>query len=229
MTLLVPPLLAGTAYGAAVVLDVAEPPRLGPRSHDGLVWWALNIASPRSPTWPRSSSWGWRSAGAVTCCPASSSSPAVAGRALVTGFVHGCFHLPLILIATTYDEFGSRWFVAPMVVGDPHLRWRVCSAYLWDRTGQRVAGCHGPRHHQLRVQLGAQPPWCGSQADLAYVAGESGIATFVVVAVAGRTVLLARAQGLAHGPAEPTTEEAAPWSRSPDHVRRSARSVLSCC
>ena len=33
--------------------------------------------------------------------------------ALVTGFFHGCFHLPLILIATTYDEFGSRWIVAP--------------------------------------------------------------------------------------------------------------------
>ena len=36
--------------------------------------------------------------------------------ALVTGFVHGCFHLPLILIATTYDSEGPRWIAAPVAV-----------------------------------------------------------------------------------------------------------------
>jgi membrane protease YdiL (CAAX protease family) len=33
--------------------------------------------------------------------------------ALASGLAHGCFHLPLILIATTYDTEGSRWIVAP--------------------------------------------------------------------------------------------------------------------
>ena len=64
--------------------------------------------------------------------------------AVLTGFVHGCFHLPLILIATTYDQHGSRWFVAPMVVATITAG-GVFYAYLWDRTGSvwPVAMAHG--------------------------------------------------------------------------------------
>ena len=36
--------------------------------------------------------------------------------AVMTGFVHGCFHLPLILLATTYDTGSAKWFAAPMAV-----------------------------------------------------------------------------------------------------------------
>ena len=39
------------------------------------------------------------------------------GAAVVTGFVHGCFHLPPILLATTYNTEGSR-DAAPVAVRD---------------------------------------------------------------------------------------------------------------
>jgi len=112
--------------------------------------------------------------------------------ALVTGFVHGCFHLPLILIATTYDEFGSRWIVAPMVVAVITMG-GVFYAYLWDRTHTvwPVAMAHGAVN--IAFGMGAAAVVASSQADLAYVAGEGGIATFVVVALAA-TWLLTRAK-----------------------------------
>ena len=87
--------------------------------------------------------------------------------AVVTGFVHGCFHLPLILIATTYDEFGSRWIVAPMVVAMITMG-GVFYAYLWDRTAQCLAGGDGPRcrQHHVRHRRGG----CGG-----VVAGRPGV------------------------------------------------------
>ena len=36
--------------------------------------------------------------------------------ALVTGFFHAIYHLPLLLIATTYQSAGNRWIVVPMVM-----------------------------------------------------------------------------------------------------------------
>ncbi len=112
--------------------------------------------------------------------------------ALVTGFIHGCFHLPLILIATTYDQFGSRWLVAPVAVATITMG-GVFYAYLWDRTGSvwPVSMAHGAVN--IMFGLGAGAVVASSEADLAYVAGESGIATFAAVAVVG-AVFLARAK-----------------------------------
>jgi membrane protease YdiL (CAAX protease family) len=111
--------------------------------------------------------------------------------ALATGFAHGCFHLPLILIATTYDEFGSRWFVAPMVVA-VLTAGGVFYAYLWDRTHSvwPVSLAHGTVN--LAFGWGAAAV-VGSQTTLAYVAGESGLATFAACALLA-TVLLVRAK-----------------------------------
>jgi membrane protease YdiL (CAAX protease family) len=124
--------------------------------------------------------------------------------ALVTGFIHGCFHLPLILIATTYDEFGSRWIVAPVVVATLTMG-GVFYAYLWDRTGSvwPVSMAHGAVN--IAFGLGAAAVVTGSEADLAYVAGESGLATFGAVAALG-VVLLARARVWRTDPAVPVTE-----------------------
>jgi membrane protease YdiL (CAAX protease family) len=36
--------------------------------------------------------------------------------ALVTGAFHAIYHLPLLLIATTYQSAGNRWIVVPMVM-----------------------------------------------------------------------------------------------------------------
>jgi membrane protease YdiL (CAAX protease family) len=54
--------------------------------------------------------------------------------ALVTGFAHGCFHLPLILIASTYDSEGSRWIAAPAAVLLITVA-GVFYAWLRDRSG----------------------------------------------------------------------------------------------
>ena len=125
---------------------------------------------------------------------------------MITGFVHGCFHLPLILIATTYDQHGSRWFVAPMVVATITAG-GVFYAYLWDRTHSvwPAAIAHGAVNTMFGI--GAAAVVAGSEDDLAYVAGESGIATFAVVAVSA-VIFLARARVWRTDKPAPTTEAA---------------------
>jgi membrane protease YdiL (CAAX protease family) len=68
----------------------------------------------------------------------------------------------------------------------------VFYAYLWDRTHSvwPVSLAHGAVN--TAFGLGAAVVVAGSQTDLAYVADESGVATFLAVAVVGG-VLLARA------------------------------------
>lgn len=186
IALLVPVLVAGTAYGAAVALGVAEL-RDWDSSH-GLIWWALNIVTTFASMTVifLGEEIGWRG----YMLPRVQQLTSRRRAALVTGFVHGCFHLPLILIATSYDEFGSRWFVAPMVVATITLG-GVFYAYLWDRTRSvwPVAMAHGGINSAF--SFGAASV-IGSQTDLAYVAGESGVATFAAVAFLA-TLLLARA------------------------------------
>ena len=76
--------------------------------------------------------------------------------AVLTGFVHGCFHLPLILIATTYDQHGSRWLVAPMVVATITAG-GVFYAYLWDRSHSvwPAAIAHGAVNTMFGIGAGA--------------------------------------------------------------------------
>ena len=93
--------------------------------------------------------------------------------ALVTGFIHGCFHLPLILIATTYDEHGSRWLVAPVVVATITMG-GVFYAYVWDRTHSvwPVAMAHGAVNTAFAIGAAAvvarsEPTWPTSPARAA--------------------------------------------------------------
>ena len=195
-----PVLLSGVAYGAAVVLDVAEP-----RDWDllaRLLWWTLNLVVTLvfMTVLFLGEEIGWRG----YMLPRVQQLTSRRRAALVTGFVHGCFHLPLILIATTYDEFGSRWFVAPMVVATLTMG-GVFYAYLWDRDPQRLAGRDGARRRQPRLRLGPAAVVVASQTDLAYVAGESGIATFAVVASAASRCSWRGLRCGARTP-EPTTE-----------------------
>ena len=110
---------------------------------------------------------------------------------MTTGLLHGLFHLPLILLTTTYDSVGSRYLVAPTVVLTI-----ICAgvfyAWLRDRSGSiwPVAIAHNAAN--TAFDLGAATAVTGSPAILAYVAGESGIATLLIVA-AFAALLLARA------------------------------------
>ena len=189
MALLVPMVLAASAYAIAVALGVADLRDLD-LTPSGSAAWVLNLVT--SLTFMTvlflGEEIGWRG----YLLPRIQQLTSRRRAALVTGFIHGCFHLPLILIATTYDEHGSRWLVAPMVVATITMG-GVFYAYLWDMTGTvwPVAMAHGAVNFMFG--LGASAVVASSPDDLAYVAGESGLATFAVVAVAA-ALFLARAR-----------------------------------
>ena len=189
MALLVPMALAASAYAIAVALGVAEWRDLDLTS-SGVAAWTLNLVTSLAfmTVLFLGEEIGWRG----YLLPRIQELTSRRRAAVLTGFIHGCFHLPLILIATTYDAHGSRWFVAPMVVATITMG-GVFYAYLWDMTGTvwPVAMAHGAVNFMFG--LGASAVVASSQDDLAYVAGESGLATFVVVAVAA-SLFLARAR-----------------------------------
>ena len=102
--------------------------------------------------------------------------------ALVTGFAHGCFHLPLILIATTYDTEGSRWLAAPLAVLTITAA-GVFYAWLKDRSGSVWPVTLGHTFANMTFDWGFALVATTTPASLALVAGETGVATFLVVAV----------------------------------------------
>jgi membrane protease YdiL (CAAX protease family) len=187
IALLVPVVLAVGAYGVAAASGVAEL-REWDGSH-GIAPWLFGAVSNLALMVVifLGEEIGWR----AYLLPRLQQLTSRRRAALVTGFVHGCFHLPLILIATTYDEFGARWFVAPMVVAVLTMG-GVFYAYLWDRTHSvwPVSLAHAAVN--LAFGWGAAAV-VGSQTDLAYLAGESGLATFAAVGVVG-ALLLSRAK-----------------------------------
>lgn len=111
--------------------------------------------------------------------------------AVATGFLHGLFHLPLIVLTTTYDTDGSRWVVAPSVVAVVTAA-GVFYAWLRDRSGSvwPAAVAHNTANTVFDVGAVAVT---GSPVALAYTAGESGFATLAVVA-AFAVLLLTRSR-----------------------------------
>jgi membrane protease YdiL (CAAX protease family) len=112
--------------------------------------------------------------------------------AVATGFAHGCFHLPLILFATTYDTGVPRWIAAPMAVAVVTFG-GVFYAWIWDRAGTvwPVAIAHNVVN--TAFDLGAASVVATAGWNTAYFAGETGFATLgVCVAVA--VVLLRQAK-----------------------------------
>jgi membrane protease YdiL (CAAX protease family) len=187
--LVVPMLLAGSAYAVAIAVGVADLRHIHLTS-SGAADWTLNlfVSLAFMSVLFLAEEIGWRG----YLLPRIQQLTSRRRSALVTGLIHGSFHLPLILIATTYDEHGSRWLVAPIAVATIAAG-GVFYAYLWDRSGTvwPVAMAHGAVN--LAFALGAGAVVANSEDDLAYVAGESGIATFAVVALLG-AVFLARAK-----------------------------------
>lgn len=112
--------------------------------------------------------------------------------ALVTGLVHGLFHLPLILIATTYDTVGPRWVAAPVAVLTIAAA-GVFYAWLWDRSHSSWAPGIGHVCANMAFDFGFTAVASTTSVSLALVAGETGVATLAVVAVLA-VVLLKRAK-----------------------------------
>jgi membrane protease YdiL (CAAX protease family) len=112
--------------------------------------------------------------------------------ALVTGLVHGLFHLPLILLATTYDTVGSRWVAAPVAVLTITAA-GVFYAWLWDRSHSAWAPAIGHIWANMVFDFGFMAIATTTPVSLALVAGETGVATLGVVVLAA-IVLLTRAR-----------------------------------
>jgi membrane protease YdiL (CAAX protease family) len=127
--------------------------------------------------------------------------------ALATGLLHGLFHLPIILLTTTYDAEGSRYIVAPTVVVVIALA-GVFYAWLRDRSNSiwPVAIAHNAANTMF--DLGAAAVVTGSPVAMAYTAGESGIATLAVVAGLA-VLLLTRASVWRENGAKPLDDTAA--------------------
>ncbi|GAA4346646.1 CPBP family intramembrane glutamic endopeptidase [Angustibacter luteus] len=102
--------------------------------------------------------------------------------ALVTGLVHGCFHLPLILIGTTYDNQVPGWVAAPSAVA-LITAGGVFYAWIWDRSNSvwPVAIAHNTVNTVF--DLGAAAVVASGGANIAYIAGETGVVTLGVVTI----------------------------------------------
>ncbi len=138
--------------------------------------------------------------------------------AVSTGFAHGCFHLPLILLATTYDTGGSKWVAAPVAVA-VITAGGVFYAWIWDRshTVWPVAIAHNVVNTVFA--LGAAGVVATAGWNMAYVAGETGFATLGACVVAA-VVLLRTVRvwgGRLRGSALTRLAPQPPWCRSSGH------------
>ena len=109
--------------------------------------------------------------------------------ALVVGFIHGMFHVPLMVFTTTYNNIGSRWVVVPTVVVTVTAA-GVFYAWLKDRSGSvwPVSLAHGT----VNVLIdGAAYIVVLSPVAFAHTATESGLVT-MAAALAVAAVLLVR-------------------------------------
>lgn len=108
--------------------------------------------------------------------------------ALVVGFIHGMFHVPLMVLTTTYNNIGSRWVVVPTVVVTITAA-GAFYAWLKDRSGSvwPVAVAHGT----VNVLIdGTAYIVILSPVAFAHTATESGFATMAATLVVATFLLL---------------------------------------
>ena len=185
-----PVIVVTLAYGAAVVLGVASLRSLAgflPWLSGNGVAYGINVLVVVVVIMGEEIGWrGFLLPRLQTALPRRSA-------AVVTGFIHGCFHLPLILLTTVYDNIGSRWIVAPMVVvvitgGGVLYAWlRDHSASVWPSNVAHVTV-------NILFGVGATVTITASPVALEYIAGEGGFATAAAVWLIAGALLLAKSQ-----------------------------------
>ena len=112
--------------------------------------------------------------------------------ALVTGFFHAIYHLPLLLIATTYQSAGNRWIVVPMVMVTLTLAgvwygWlRLWSGSIWP-----VSLSHSAFNNLMETAAGVAI--ATSPATMAYVTTETGVVTMIIMVLVAGYLLTRRA------------------------------------
>jgi membrane protease YdiL (CAAX protease family) len=204
VAIVIPFVLMAIAYGAAVVLNVAEV-----NNPSGLFGWiaangvglVLNLVIGAIVIMGEEI--GWRGFLLPRLQTAMNGRPA----ALLTGLIHGLFHLPLILLTSVYDNIGSRWVIAPVAVlvitgGGVTYAWlRDRSQSVWP-----VAVAHNVVNTVF--ELGSLAVVAASPVALAYVAGEGGLATAAAVWLVAGVLLGMKSQWNSRRPtAGPIVEE----------------------
>lgn len=185
--IVLPFVLVAGAYGTAIAIGAG---RLDADLHDATPDWLINlvISLVVGTLFIVGEEIGWRG----FLLPRFQQVTSRRKAAVITGFAHGCFHLPLILIATTYDTGTPRWFAAPMAVA-VITAGGVFYAWVWDRAGTvwPVAIAHNVVN--TAFDLGAAGVVATAGWNIAYVASETGFATLGVCVVTA-VVLLRRAR-----------------------------------
>ena len=116
--------------------------------------------------------------------------------ALLTGAFQAIFHLPLLLLTTTYQSEGKRWIVVPIVVVTLTLAgvwygWlRLWSGSIWP-----VSLSHSAFNNLMEGVAGAAI--ATSPAMMAYVTTETGVVTMIIMVLLAGYLLTRRAADFA--------------------------------
>ena len=111
--------------------------------------------------------------------------------AILTGAFHGIFHLPLLLLTTTYQSAGQRWIVVPMVMITITLAgvwygWlRLSSGSIWP-----VCLSHSVFNNVMESLAGVAI--VTSAATMAYVTTETGVVTMAIMVLVAAFLLVRR-------------------------------------
>ena len=109
--------------------------------------------------------------------------------AILTGAFHAIFHLPLLLLTTTYQSPGQRWIIVPMVMVTLTLAgvwygWlRLSSGSIWP-----VCLSHSAFNNVMETLAGVAI--VGSAATMAYVTTETGVVTMLIMVLVAAFLLV---------------------------------------
>jgi hypothetical protein len=112
--------------------------------------------------------------------------------AVLTGAFHAIFHLPLLVLTTTYQSEGKRWIVVPIVMVTLTLAgvwygWlRLWSGSIWP-----VSLSHSAFNNVIEGVAGAAI--ATSPAMMAYVTTETGVVTMIIMVLVAGYLLTRRA------------------------------------
>jgi membrane protease YdiL (CAAX protease family) len=134
--------------------------------------------------------------------------------AVLTGVFHAIFHLPLLLLTTTYQSEGKRWIVVPMVMVTLTLAgvwygWlRLWSGSIWP-----VSLSHSAFNNLMEGIAGAAI--ATSPAMMAYVTTETGVVTMIIMVLLAGYLLTRRTADF--GKAEPKSPRPTTDQRAAAH------------
>ena len=186
LSVLVPTAIIAVSFGVAAGFGVVRFPGLGPGFGGGVL--NLAVTTIIFGVVFLGEEIGWRGFLLFRLAEITSGRRA----AVLTGACHAIFHLPLLLLTTTYQSEGNRWIVVPMVMVTLTLAgvwygWlRLWSGSIWP-----VSLSHSAFNNVIEGVGGVAI--ATSPATMAYVTTETGVATMIVMVLGAGYLLIRRA------------------------------------